>query len=249
MVRRVLLLAVAVLSLTIQVRAATVRATVAGGGTSGTGDRTVTITPAVNDLFVVFCAVNVNTNTAPTMTDDNGSGAYARVTTAQWNTSANTMSVFVRTALMTNTTSTIITCATGSNTSGELVVFAISSMSRVGAGAILQSAVQANQASSTTPAPTFSASVLTANLTLGAVANATNPATLTPPTSWTEDATAGDVGQATPTLGLESVSRNSGFTGTTITWGSTSASAFADIIVELDTSAAPLAGRRRFVTR
>jgi hypothetical protein len=59
---------------------------------------------------------------------------------------------------------------------------------------------------------------------------------MTPPTSWTEDS---DNGYSTPTAGQESVSRVSGFTGTTVTWGGTSATAFGDIIVEIDTSSFP----------
>lgn len=225
------------LALTAGTSATTYRTSAAGGGSSGTGNRTVTITPAVNDLMVVFCAVSVNTNTVPTMSDNNGSGTYTRVTVAQWNTSANTMSVFIRNALMVNTTSTVITCETGSNTSGELVAVAVSGMTRVGNnGAALQSAVQQNQAGSTTPAPAFSASALTANMTLGAIGNGTNPATLTTPTNWTERQ---DVGQASPNTGLEVVTRDSGFTGTTITWGGTSPSVFAAIIVELDNSSPP----------
>ncbi|MDP2735983.1 MAG: hypothetical protein Q8P12_07310, partial [bacterium] len=68
---------------------------------------------------------------------------------------------------------------------------------------------------------------------LGAVGNDSNPAGLAAPVGWTEQA---DVGQGNPPVGLETVTRDSGFTGTTITWGGTSASAFASIIVELDTA-------------
>lgn len=211
---------------------ATFRASAAGGGSGGTGNRSATIVPAVNDLFVVFCNVSVNTNTAPTCSDNNG-GTYTLVASGLYSASANAFSVFVRNQRVPNTTSTVVTVATGSNTSGSVVIVALSGMTRVGASAIRQSAKQENQAGSTTPAPAFPASALTANVTLGAVANLTNPATLTTPTSWTERQ---DVGQASPNEGLEVVSRDSGFTGTTITWGSTSASAFGSAIVEVDGS-------------
>ena len=212
---------------------ASVRTTAAGGGTSSTGDRTVTITPADGDLLVVFVVVAANTQSAPTMTDDNGSGTYTLVATALKNSSADIMSVFVRDKILTNATSTVITAVTGSNTAGELVVVAVQGMAKAGAAAILQSKALANQAAGGTPAPAFTSSALTGNVTLGAVGNGTNPATLTAPTNWTEQQ---DVGQASPTTGLEVVTRDSGFTGTTITWGSTSASAFAALIVELDTT-------------
>jgi hypothetical protein len=213
------------------------RTSAAGGGTSGTTDRTVAITPAVGDLFIAFCVASVNTQTAPTMTDNN-SGTYSLITTAQKATSADTMSVFVRNQFLANTTSTTLTCATGSNTAGEIVVVAVTGMSQTGSNAIRQSNRQENQASGGTPAPAFSSAALTDNMTLGAIFNATNPATMTTPTNWTERQ---DVGQATPTTGLEVVTRDSGFTGTTVTWGSTSGSAFSSIIVELDASVDPSA--------
>jgi hypothetical protein len=213
------------------------RTSAAGGGTSGTVDRTVTITPAVGDLFVVFCVASVNTQTAPTMTDDN-SGTYSLITTAQKATSADTMSVFVRNQFLVNTTSTVITCTTGSNTAGEIVAVAVTGMTRTGSSAVRQSNRQQNQAAAGTPAPVFTSTTLTDNMTLGAIFNATNPATMTTPTNWTERQ---DVGQATPTTGLEVVTRDSGFAGTTVTWGSTSGSAFSSIIVELDASVGPTA--------
>jgi hypothetical protein len=78
-------------------------------------------------------------------------------------------------------------------------------------------------------------SALTGNVTLGFLANGTNPATMTEPTGWTE---AADLGYATPTTGVHAVHRDSGFTGTTITWGSTTGGSTLDIILEMDTSAA-----------
>lgn len=224
------------LLITCSAQGATYRTSAAGGSSSGSGNRTVAITPAVGDLLIVFCAVAGNAQDAPTMTDNNGAGTYDRIATRNWTISAVNyrLSAFVRTALMVNTTSTTVTCTTGSNTSGSVIAVAVSGMTRVGADAILQSAGQDNQTASTTPAPAFGASALTENMTLGAVGNGTNPATLTFPTNWTERH---DVGFASDALGQEVITRDSGFTSTTITWGGTSPSIFADIILELDTSA------------
>jgi len=213
---------------------ATYRTSAAGGGTSGTGNRTAAITPAVGDLLVVFCCASGNTNDAPTCSDNNGSGTYDRIFCVAKNASADRLSCFVRTALMANTTSTTVTVATGSNTAAEIVIVAISGMQKVGAAAVKQSATQANQTASTTPAPAFSGSCLTDDMTLGAVGNGTAGGSVeTPPTNWSERQ---DVGQSNPTTGLEVVTRDSGFTGTTITWGATSATAFASGIIELDPS-------------
>lgn len=212
---------------------ATYRTGNAGGGTSGTGNRTATITPAVGDLFLVGCCATGNSNQTPTCTDDNG-GTYTLIRIGALNGSADMLSTFVRDALLTNTTSTTVTVATGSNTSAEIAIIAVSGMAKVGSAAVLQSARQANQSSGTTPAPTFASSCQTENMTIGFVGNGTNPATLTPPINFVERA---DVGQATPSCGLEVITRDSGFTGTTVTWGGTSASNYSDVIIELDGSA------------
>lgn len=210
---------------------ASYRTSAAGGSTSGTGNRTATITPAVGDLLVVFCGVSVNTNTSPTCSDDNTNGSgWSLVDVAVKNTSADTLSCFVRNALMTNTTSTTVTVATGSNTAGAVHLYAISGMNRTGLDAIRQAINEDNQ-SADTPNPAFASSCLTGNLTLGCIFNATNPAGMTAPTNWTEQQ---DTGFSTPATGLESVSRDSGFTGTTVIWNSASASASCNILVELD---------------
>lgn len=210
---------------------ATYRGSTAGGGTSGTTDRTVALTPAVGDLWVVFCKASGNTNASPTCSDNNG-GSYTLIKTALHNSSGDMLSCFVRTTLHVNTTSTTVTVATGSNTAAEIVIVAVTGMAKVGAAAVLQSAAQANQAASTTPAPTFGASANTANMTLGAIGYEGSTA-VTPPTNWTERQ---DSAQSTPTTGLEVATRDSGFTGTTITWGATVATAYGSIIVELDGS-------------
>jgi hypothetical protein len=80
----------------------------------------------VGDLFLVFCAVAANTNAAPICSDNNTDGAsYALLGTADYASTVPTsymLSCFVRTALLLNTTSTVVTVATGSNTAGEIIV-------------------------------------------------------------------------------------------------------------------------------
>lgn len=195
---------------------------------------TASFTPVNNDLLVLFAVVTA-TAAAGSVSDSLG-GAWTQVTTAVKATSGDKLWCWIRNALSTGAALTVTMDVTGDNGTGAVLFVArVSGMTRTGSnGAAKQSAVQSNQASGGTPAPAFPANALTGNPTLGFVANATNPATLTPPTNWTEQA---DVGYGTPTTGAEYVSRDSGFTGTTITWGSTSGSAFGDISVELDTSA------------
>jgi len=198
---------------------------------TNSGTKTVTATPAVNDLIVIVTAHTGNTSAA-TPTDDQ-SGTYVEITSAVKAFSADTMRVFIRSALISSAVSTVFTHAPGTSDGGGLAVLKVTGMSRVGASAAKQSAKQDNQTATGTPAPVFASACLTGNAVIGAVFNASNPAGLTPPTSYTERV---DTGYSTPGAGLECVSRDSGETGTTITWGSTSATAFGSLVVELDTS-------------
>lgn len=203
------------------------------------GTKTVTATPAIDDLIVIITAHTGNTSTtAPT--DNNSSGTYSLIGTAFKATSADYMNVFIRNSFISSATSTIFTHAPGTTSGGGLAVFKVTGMSRTGSIADRQFANQNNQAAAGTPAPVFASSVLTANPVIGAVFNATNPATITPrgtPT-YTE---AFDLGYNTPATGLEAMYINSGETATTITWGGTSGTAFCSIAIELDTSAVPTA--------
>ena len=209
-----------------------VAVTLLGAATFDTasGTKTVTATPAVGDLIVIVTAHSGNTSAA-TPTDNNSAGAYTRVNSSVKATSADTLGIHIRTALIAAASSTIFTHAPGASSGGGLAVFKVTGMTKTGAAAALQSAIQSNQAAAGTPATVFGAAAKTLNAIIGAVFNATNPATMTPPTSFTER---NDSGYATPTTGLETVSRDSGHTSTTVTWGGTSASAFCSLSIELD---------------
>lgn len=210
--------------------AATYRTSAAGGSTSGTGNRTGTIVPVIGDLLIVYCFVSTNTNDTPTCSDNNGSGSYFRVDVASVviATVNHRLSIFIRNALMVNTTSTVVTVATGSNTSGAVHVHAISGMVRVGANAVRGKGIQVNEAAGTA-APTLDQAALTENLII--VAQGSADTTTTPPTDWTERQ---DTNFATPTIALETATRNSGFTGTTITFGAASSTTFCSHALELD---------------
>jgi hypothetical protein len=80
----------------------------------------------------------------------------------------------------------------------------------------------------------LSQAALTGNPTLAAVAS--GDTTTTPPASWTERQ---DASQSTPTTALEVCTRDSGFTGTTITFGATQSTVYASMAIELDSSVAP----------
>lgn len=200
------------------------------------GNKAVTLAGATaGDLLVVVCLLTGAT-TPPTVTDDNGSGTYVEVTGGGFvkNASADKVTIFVRTALVPATLSTIITMTSpGGDTGGGLLVYRVTGMTRTGQAAVRQVAGQSNQAASGTPAPVFPQACLTTNSVIGAVLNETNPATITPTASpvFTEKH---DTGYATPTTGIETQTLDSGFTGTTLTWGGTSATQFASIAAELE---------------
>ena len=196
---------------------------------------TGSFTPALNDLLVVFVHGR-ETLDRPAVVTDSQSGTYTQILALDSGSAINTMYLFIRDSLAPNTSMAVTFDCTGDAASAVIVlVLRVSGMTNTGSSASLQTANQTLQSGGTTPAPAFSSSALTGNPTLGFVANHSSPAALTPPTNWTERA---DVGVGGPGTGGEDVSRDSGFTGTTITWGSTSGSVFGDIIVELDSSGA-----------
>lgn len=195
--------------------------------TSGT--KTVTATPAVGDLIVIVTAHSGNTSTAAP-TDNNSSGTYTLVNTAVKATSADTMKVWVRNALITSATSTVFTHAPGTSTGGGLAVLKITGMSLTGSSAIVRSAIQSNIASGT-PAPVLAATPGINNAIITAVFNATSPAGVTQRTGYTRSV---NLGYATPTTGLAVAHDDAGETSATITWGSSSATAFCSIAVEIN---------------
>lgn len=193
-------------------------------------------TPAVNDLIVVGVATagSIEPTAAGALTDDQ-SGTYTKAITALRSGSASSVYLFVRDQAVSSAVlhTLTFTCTGDSATGCCAIPLRIAGMSRYGSSAVLQTAKTDNGGAGGTPAVTFGASVNTNNPTIGVVGAATQPPTINPPTGWTE---AGDVGIGTPAQGIEVVYRDSGFTGTTMTWASASAGAFGVVAIELDTS-------------
>lgn len=201
---------------------------------NGTSYASNAFVPTAGDLLFVFVAATGTADTAPTMTDSQSLGMTRVAASFTWATGTHTIYAFVSNALAAAASMTVtFDCSGDAATGCAIFVAGVQGMSRVGLNAIKQTAGQDNQITGTTPAPVFASSALTGNPTLGCIGNNTNPAGVTEPSGWTERA---DVGYTSPTTGAEYVSRDSGFTGTTITWGSTSASGFASFATELDAS-------------
>lgn len=200
--------------------------------TSGT--HTVVATPALNDLIIIIVANTGSVaSVAPTDNNADGKGTYTKITSALKNTSADLMEVYVRNSLIGNASSTTFTHAPGTTTGGGLQVYRISGASAAGLAGIYQKTTQANVASGT-PAPVFTNAVDTNHPVISAVFNGTSPGGISARTSpvYTRDT---NVGYSTPTTGFDAMHINSGETATTITWASSSASAFASLAVEVNT--------------
>lgn len=214
--------------------------------TGNTPNTSGAFTPSVGDLLVVFVTKEASVSMATgDLTSSIGGFTFTRIQYTNFRGGADSLAVFVSDALVSSATSQTVTIASGADAgAGSIIsVYSVSGMTLTGSAAVRRSAGQINQTAGTTPAPAFSVAALTENCCLGAVANATNPAGLTPPSGWSESQ---DTGYTTGAVtGLQTSFRNSGETGTTITWGSTSASEFGSLIIELDTAAAGQPSSRR----
>lgn len=201
------------------------------------GTHTVTATPAVGDLIIIISMNTGYTATVPpTDANTDGLGTYSQINANVLKaSSADTMQAWVRNAPIGSASSTVFTQLAASSTGGGLEVYKIVTTGvNYGLGAIRQSAIQQNVASGT-PAPVMGAACLTGNPVFLAVFNATSPAGTTVRSSpaYTSDS---NVGYATPTAGGIWTHVASGETGTTLTWGGASASAFCSIAIEIDTA-------------
>jgi hypothetical protein len=204
-------------------------------------------TPAANDLLVAIVATtaSVDPTAAGTVTDSIG-GTYFKTTVSFKSGASGTNYIFVRNQLATAVSHVAtFTCTGDAATSAHILVYGVSGMTRTGSNAIRQTAIQTNQSAASTPAPAFGVAALTSNPCIGMVGALANPPGMTAPSGWTEPASPlFDIGAASPNAGVHGCHINSGFTGTTVTWGSTSSGAYGDIIVELDTSALVVGGRQ-----
>lgn len=213
---------------------------VATADTGATPNTSGTFTPAVGDLLVAFVGASNTVEASPTLTSSVSGFTFSLVDSFVWSSSNHTGYLFVSNAKVSSASSQSVTFnATDAATGTNIIVTRVSGMTQVGLSAIRQTAKQQNQSSGTTPAPAFGAAALTGNVTIGYLCNNNNPAGRTEPTDWTEGA---DIGYNNPTIGTEYAFRNSGFTGTTITWGSTYGANGGSLIVELDCSASSRKG-------
>src|SRR5215207_1742363 len=205
--------------------------------TTQAGNKTVIATPAVGDLIVVIASSTGIAGGTTAVTDDQG-GTYTLVDSDRTGFSTTgVLNIFVRDTLVGSAVSTTYTAAQAASTGGGLTVLRVSGMTKTGATAVRGSGGQSTGTAGTTPAPVLSATPLTGNPIISAASSGNNPGQ--PATQRTGYASHAAVGFGTPTAGLRVTSLDSGETSATLTWASTSSTAFASIAVELDTSGAP----------
>src|SRR5215472_14221153 len=202
--------------------------------TTTAGNKTLTATPALGDLIVVIAPATGVATSGVTDNNSDGLGTYTKIGSSFTGFSTTgDLSVWVRNALVGSASSTVFTAAQSGSTGGGLDVYRVSGMTRTGAGAVRSSGGQSSGSASTTPAPVLNNAPLAANAVITAVCNGTNPGGVTGPAGYTAPT---NLGYNSPAAGMCTAFISSGVTGATVTWGGTSASAFASVALELDTS-------------
>src|SRR6185436_16366357 len=211
------------------------------------GNKTVVATPAVGDAIIVIAATSGLAGGTTAVSDNQAvASTYTQIDVDRTGFSTTgVLTAWVRNSLITAASSTTWTASQASSSGGGLGVIRISGISIVGLGSIRGSGGQSTGTAGTTPAPvllgrlgtTFSGTqaALTTNVVVSVVCNGATAASMTVRSSpaYTEDF---DNGYSTPGTGMCISHIASGETASTITWGSTSATAFASIAIEVDAS-------------
>jgi len=214
------------------------------GGTWNTnaGNKTVTATPAVDDLIVVVHGISTwasGDNSVITDNNPGGAGTYERLgtATAPLSTGGGTscaLWISVRTALITSADSTVFTATNTGDTGGGLTVLRFSGMTRTGLAAIRQFKGESSQTENP-PTITFNVPLLTGNPVILAVMGEDNVASVTPPAGFSE---ADDTGWNVPTTGIEVCWADSGNATSELAWSGGSLTDHNEGGIELDTSTA-----------
>lgn len=189
-------------------------------------------TPAQGDLLVAFIDKSADISEG-TLSDTQGLG-WTHVVHVIGHEGLDHAEMWVANSKAAAVSMTVTAGTTGAAATGCIItVLRVSGMARFGLDAIRQFAQQADQPSGTKPAPTFGSAVQTQNATVGFLADGNNPVNTPVPVGWTERS---DIGYNTPATGGQSISRDRGFTGTTVQWPNNINTSFGVIVAELDIS-------------
>jgi hypothetical protein len=190
-------------------------------------------TPSANAIVLVAGAI---TNTAATLglTDSQGI-TYTKLVDQVYGTS-HKMGLWVATSLAANSSDTITITNTGDSGTGCVAFLRYLTGGRTVPNFYRQFNF-ATGGAGTTPAVPLTFPVNTNNAVFAWCFNLTNPAGLTPPGSFAEQQ---DIGHTAIDMGGEYAHRLTGETGSTITWGGTSVTAWGAIVVEIYVSGQPI---------
>lgn len=192
---------------------------------------TASFTPATDDLLLVEVAGS-GTRAAASCSDSDG-GTYTEIGHIDYGSSSRAY-YYVADQLASGSSITVTFDCTGdAATRAGIFVRRISGITRTGLSAILQSDTDTGAAGGT-PTVVFPSSCQTGNsIQWLAQQLSNNGISLPTEGSFTEDQDSG-----TTNLRIEAAFQDSGFTGTTLTSGATTAGSYAVMGVEVDTSAA-----------
>lgn len=207
------------------------------GDTANTNSYTSpSFTPVEGDLLVAFVSSS-DTVAAGAMSASANGITFARMPlTAVRGSGAHQLYGFIANQPVPASPSamTITFTCTGDNATGAIVQCCrVDGMTRFGLNAIRQIAKDDEVTSGTAPATVFDRNCLSVNPTLWAIGNPQNAPFYTATTNWTKQT---DASYATPTTGGAYQTRNSGFTGATITSGDSTVGLACALAVELDAS-------------
>lgn len=196
-------------------------------------------TPAVGDFLVVFLMVEASLDSPGNLTSSVGGFTFTQARRTTYQAGVGGFYVFVADALVSSAVSqTVTTTPTDAGAGSIISVYSVSGMTLTGLIAVRRIGGKTTTSSATTPNFSWdSLDSASGDVCLGAIANSTNPAGISPPASWSESQ---DTGYTTGAVtGLETAFSNSGETGSTITWGSNSATSWASLGIELNTTPSP----------
>ncbi len=203
-------------------------------------------TPVTGDLLIAVAFGAGTSDTTMTCTNSFSAGTWIQVIYATFTTAGNNgrMTVWIQDGLVTSGAGTVVTVTyPGDNTTGNhLHCYRVAGMTLHGSAALRQSAFDQSHAAGTPMAATFASAALTTNPIIVGVHDEGTATGWTPPSGWTESTSPAGEGISTvPTERTETAYRDSGFTGTTITWGNASTGVYASFAIELDASGAAAA--------
>ena len=206
--------------------------------TGATPNASGAFTPAQDDLLVVIVQAAASVSGSAEVPTASANGiTFVKALQMTYASGANSLDIYIAEQLVpASPVSMTVSWAPADAATGTVIdVVSVSGMSRTGTSAIRQTGSGFGGAT-TTPSVGFGAACLTGNPVILAVANGTNPVGTSTPTSWTSINST--VAYSTPTTGYQGCRRDSGFTGSSVSWNSTSASIWGAVGIELDTSAA-----------